>query len=419
MVAVDGAALGTTTSIASAPPAVEEAVETVDVFTALVAGLVSPVVDPAVPARAPWFDALMAWVRRQITHTFFNDSPEWGPVTSQQTVTGQVVIDLNAYDPNGDPLTYNIIQPEHGLVVRDPITGNFVYTPTTVVTGSPLQDSFKVVISDSSEHLKGIAGLIQGVFHCLARAIGLAERDDVTLLIPVVANPIVEVPPLVLVSPVAGGTVGNPITVSPIVVITDLDSEELTSATVEITDPADGDALGWGALPTGVTATIGNGSVTFTGAASVAAYTTLLQSLTLTSSAIGLKAVAFSVIDAQGNPNTVPAGTVVTVVGLPVAVPPLVVVSPVATGTTGEAITVSPIVVITDLDSAEINGATVTVADAADDDVLGWGGLPTGVTAGYAAGVLTFTGVASVADYQQLLQSVTLTSSTPGIKAVS
>ncbi|WP_156448700.1 hypothetical protein [Mycobacterium sp. NAZ190054] len=405
--------------VASSAPSGEEAAESVDVITALVAGLVSPLVDPATPARVPWFDGLLAWVRRQINHTFFNDSPEWGPVTSQQTVTGQVIIDLAARDPNGDPLTYTIVQPEHGSVFRDPITGKFVYTPNTLVTGTPLEDSFKVVISDSSEHLEGVAGLIQGVFHFLARAIGIAEPDEVTLLIPVVANPIVEVPPVLVVSPIAGGTTGDAITVSPIVVITDLDSDRLASATVKLNDAAAGDVLGWGSLPPGVTATTGNGSVTFTGAASVAAYQQLLQSVTLTSSEIGIKTISFSVIDDQGNANPVPAGTVVTVLGLPVEVPPLVVVTPVAAGTVGSPVTITPIVLITDVDSAELSSATVEIADPADGDTLEWGTLPPGVAVTTGDGSVTFTGAASVAAYQQLLASVTLTSTSAGLKSVS
>ncbi len=127
-------------------------------MTALVSGVVSPFVDPHAPATAPWFDALLAWVRRQIVHTFFNESPVYGPIDSHQIVTGQVLVDLHAYDPNGDPLKYTIVQPAHGLVFRDPVTGQFVYTPTSVVTGTPLQDSFKVVISDGTEHLRGPIG---------------------------------------------------------------------------------------------------------------------------------------------------------------------------------------------------------------------------------------------------------------------
>ncbi len=227
----------------------------------------------------------------------------------------------------------------------------------------------------------------------------------------------VEVPPLVVVSPVAAGVVGQPITVSPIVVITDLDSD-IESATVTVTDPADGDVLSWGEVPDGFDVTTGAGTVTFSGAASAAIYQQLLQSVTLTSTAAGLKSVSFAVADVDGNPSVVPAGTVVTVVGLPVEVPPLVVVSPVATGVAGQPITISPIVVITDLDS-DIESATVTVTDPADGDVLSWGEVPDGFDVTTGAGTVTFSGAASAAIYQQLLQSVTLTSTGAGVKSVS
>ncbi|WP_460359536.1 hypothetical protein [Mycobacterium sp. ZZG] len=228
-----------------------------------------------------------------------------------------------------------------------------------------------------------------------------------------------EVPPLVVVSPVAAGSAGSPITVSPIVVITDLDSDEIGSATVTVSNPASGDVLGWGAVPEGIAAEYSGGVLTFAGSASVAVYQQLLQSVTLTSTGAGLKSVSFAVVDGGGNASSVPAGTVVTIVGLASEVPPLVVVSPVAAGSAGSPITVSPIVVITDLDSDEIGSATVTVSNPASGDVLGWGGVPTGVDAHYADGVLTFSGSASVAVYQQLLQSVTLTSTSPGLKSVS
>ncbi|MCV7058238.1 hypothetical protein H7I56_24255, partial [Mycolicibacterium gilvum] len=87
---------------------------------------------------------------------------------------------------------------------------------------------------------------------------------------------------------------------------------------------------------------------------------------------------------------------VVTVVGLSVEVPPLVVVSPVATGVAGQPITVSPIVVITDLDS-DIESATVTVTDPADGDVLSWGEVPDGFDVTTGAGTVTFSGAASAA----------------------
>ncbi|OAN42151.1 hypothetical protein A4X20_00005, partial [Mycolicibacterium iranicum] len=403
-------------SVVSAAP--EDSTASVDVMTAVVSSVLSPFTNPATPARAPWFDAVLAWVRRQIVHTFFNESPEWGPVEAQQIGTGQVLIDLKARDPNGDPLTYSIVQPSHGVVFRDPLTGKFVYTPTTVVTGTPLQDSFTVTISDSSEHLKGPLGVVQGVFHFLRRAAGIAEPDEVTLMVPVTVNPVVEIPPIVVTLPVAAGTPGNPVAVSPVVVITDLDSDEMTSATVTLSDAADGDVLGYGTLPTGVTVTTGVGSLTFAGAASTAAYQQLLASVTLTTRSAAIRTVSFTVTDDQ-DLDSIAAATVVTVLGLPVDLPPLVVTSPVAVGTAGSAVVVSPIVVITDLDSDEISAAEVKVNSPEDGDVLSYGPLPDGVVVSPGDGLLTFTGTASVDAYQQLLASVTLTSQGAGIKSVS
>ncbi|MEZ0342033.1 hypothetical protein ACAG25_18870 [Mycobacterium sp. pV006] len=397
----------------------EQNVETVGVMTTLVSNLVSPFADPSAPARAPWFDALLAWVRRQITHTFFNRTPVWGPVESQQLLTGQVEFDLNAWDPNDDPLTYKISQPEHGLVTRNPLTDKFVYTPLVPVTGQPLQDKFYVTISDSSEHLKGIGGMIQGIFHSLARMIGLAQPDEVTLAVSVTANPIVEIPPVVVVTPVATGLVGTEVKISPVVVVTDLDSDKLVSATVTIRDPEPGDVLDWGELPEGVTVSVGDGTVTFTGPATVTAYQQLLQTVTLRSDDIGIKTVTFAVVDDQGKANLAPAATVVTIVGLPVEVPPLVLVAPVAAGRTDSPIQVSPIVVITDIDSDILASATVRITDPAEGDTLSWGALPEGVSVDSGHGWVTFTGDFSADVYQQLLQSVRLTSDAPSLKSVS
>ncbi|MGE2737028.1 Ig-like domain-containing protein [Mycolicibacterium vaccae] len=397
----------------------EESVETVGVMTALVSNLVSPFADPGAPARAPWFDALLAWVRRQITHTFFNRTPVWGPVQSHQLLTGQVEFDLNASDPNGDPLTFTIVQPSHGVVTRNPLTGKFIYTPKKPVTGQPLKDTFYVTISDSSEHLTGIAGTIQKMFHNLARTIGLAQKDEVTLAISVTANPIVAMAPIVVVTPVAAGVVGTAVRVSPIVVITDLDSPKLGSATVRVTGGDAGDVLNWADLPQGVSATYTGGVLTFTGAATAETYQQLLQSVTLTSTSAGVKTVTFAVVDDAGNASTVPATTAVTIVGLPVDLPPLVIVSPIATGRTDDAITVSPIVVVTDVDSDTLSSATVRITDPDAGDTLGWGSLPAGFTVTTGAGWVTFTGAGSAETYQQLLQSVTLTSAAAGLKSVS
>ncbi|WP_264062766.1 hypothetical protein [Mycolicibacterium hippocampi] len=126
------------------------------------------------------------------------------------------------------------------------------------------------------------------------------------------------------------------------VVITDLDSDDLGSATVTLNDAGAGDSFGWGTLPTDVSASVSGGVLTFTGTATAAEYQQLLQSVTLTSADAGIKTVTFAVVDADGNPSVVPAISVVTVVGVPGAsLAPVVVATPVAAGTTDSAITIS------------------------------------------------------------------------------
>ena len=243
-------------------------------------------------------------------------------------------------------------------------------------------------------------------------------------LVTVVGVPGTEVAPVVVATPVAAGTTGSPVVVSPIVVVTDLDSESLSSATVSVDDA--GDVLGYdaGLLPGTVSAGFVGGVLSFTGSASVAEYEQLLASVTLTSNTAGVKTVSFALVDGQGNASVVPAATLVTVVGAPgTEVAPVVVATPVAAGVGGSAIVVSPVVVITDLDSSELLSATVSLdQDAvAAGDSLNYAAelLPQSVEADFVDGVLTFTGLASVAEYQQLLSSVTITTTSAGVKTVS
>ncbi|WP_435404529.1 hypothetical protein, partial [Mycolicibacterium obuense] len=222
----------------------------------------------------------------------------------------------------------------------------------------------------------------------------------------------VAVAPVVVTAPTAAGTAGAAVTVSPVVVITDIDSTQLGLATVTATG---GGTIGYGTLPSGVTATPGTNSVTFTGAASVAAYEQLLQSITVTAGSAGIVTVSFTVVDDQGK-SSVPATTAVTVLGVAVAVAPVVVTAPTAAGTAGAAVTVSPVVVITDIDSTQLGLATVT---ATGGGTIGYGTLPSGVTATPGTNSVTFTGAASVAAYEQLLQSITVTAGSAGIVTVS
>ncbi|MGB0721688.1 MAG: DUF4347 domain-containing protein [Gammaproteobacteria bacterium] len=84
----------------------------------------------------------------------------------------------------------------------------------------------------------------------------------------------------------------------------------------------------------------------------------------------------------------------------------------------GEATALAPAAVVTDLDQGTLDSLTITITDRADGDLLSADTAATGIDAAYdaATGVLTLSGTASTADYQQVLRSVSFssTSDAPG-----
>ncbi|WP_283611026.1 hypothetical protein, partial [Mycolicibacterium poriferae] len=408
--------------LAVSAPEAGESVETVNVVSALVSNVVSPFADPEAPAPAPWLDAVLAWVRRQIEHTFFNKSPVFGPIESSQILTGQVLFDLNASDPNGDPLTYTIIQPEHGLVVRELITGKFVYTPTSIVAGDPLTDSFQVVISDSSEHLTGTLGAIQKVLHGIARLFGLAEADEVTVTVPVTVNPIVQLPPVIVT---VGAPIfslgGDPVKVVSSVTITDADSDRLSEATVKIlTAGKAGDVLDYEAQegnPITASWDAATRTLTLSGLATKDQYEQALKAVTFSTTEGGLpRGISISVTDEHDIQSVVPGAALVTVIGLPPGI--LTVGTPIFT--LGKSpVKVFSSVTITDLDSDELSEATVKILTAGKgSDVLGYvapDGNPITASWDAATRTLTLSGAATVDQYEQALKAVTFSTTEGGL----
>ena len=400
----------------------EESVETVNVVSALVSNVVSPFADPEAPAPAPWLDAVLAWVRRQIEHTFFNKSPVFGPIESSQILTGQVLFDLNESDPNGDPLTYTIIQPEHGLVVRELITGKFVYTPTSIVAGDPLTDSFQVVISDSSEHLTGTLGAIQKVLHGIARLFGLAEADEVTVTVPVTVNPIVQLPPVIVT---IGAPIyslgGDPVKVVSSVTITDADSDRLSEATVKIlTAGKNGDVLDYAASegsPITGNWDAATRTLTLSGLATKDQYEQALKAVTFSTTEGGLpRGISISITDEHDIQSVVPGAALVTVIGLPPGI--LTVGTPIFT--LGKSpVKVLSSVTITDLDSDELSQATVKIVSAGKaEDVLGYSAIEGNpITASWDAATqtLTLSGLATKDQYKDALKAVTFSTTEGGI----
>ncbi|MGE2836951.1 hypothetical protein, partial [Mycobacterium sp. SMC-4] len=419
---VDAAPTTSSASRASASRIAEEDTENVNIVAALVSSVISPFADPAAPAQAPWFDALLAWVRRQITHTFFNKTPVVGPVRTEQIITGQILVDIPAYDPNGDPLTYRIVQPKYGLVHRDLITGKFIYTPTSIVTGGPITDTFKVVVSDSSEHLTGGLGAVLGVLHTIAKIFGIAQADTVTVTVPLTVDPIVKLPPAVVT---IGAPLfrlgGSPVRVISSASITDLDSDQLSGATVRIaTGAKTGDVLGLSAIegnPITGTWDAETMTLTLSGAATIAQYEAALKAVTFTTTEGGLpRALTISVTDEAEVGSLVPGAALVTVIGLP---PAVVTIGAPLFRLGGSPVRVISSASITDLDSDQLSGATVRIATGAKTgDVLGFSAIEGNpITGTWDANTMTLTlsGVATIAQYEAALKAVTFATTEGGL----
>jgi len=401
--------------------------EVVNFASQFVAFVLTPFLVPApsAPAQMPVLWAVLAWVRREITHTFFNRSPISNPVQISQSLTGEVTGDLNASDPNCDaPLTYTVTQqPAHGTVVVRP-DGTYTYTPTSGTPTTTLTDSFTVVIDDSvGTQLPGIFGVIQGVVHGFAQLIGLAQPDTIVKQVGVtVAGTGVNLPPVVL----PGGLVvtyqvgDSPVALAPSLSVLD-GSAMLSSATVTVGLKTAGDVLSW--TPPGdgsITSLLGydpaTGTLTLTGAATVAQYQAALQSVTFSSTAVGLfaRSIVYGVID-DGGLSAVALPVVVTVLPNDLPVVTTSVLGNLLYSNNAAPKVVDPFVTISD-NSTSLKRAVITVAGGllGGNDTLAVN-LPvvTHLTKAWdsTAGTLTLTGTASIAEYEAALQSVTFATS--------
>jgi hypothetical protein len=165
--------------------------------------------------------------------------------------------------------------------------------------------------------------------------------------------------------------------------------------------------------------------LTFTGTGTVAQYEAALQSVTFSSSTVGLLArtITFGVTDpgALLPAVSVPVAlTVLPALTLPIVTPGGLVVTYTVGNTpaaVGSGLTVTG-------SSASLTGAVVTIGVKSSGDSLAWTpSVATGAitSTGYdaATGTLTFTGTGTVAQYAAALQSVTFSSSTVGLLARS
>jgi len=209
----------------------------------------------------------------------------------------------------------------------------------------------------------------------------------------------------------------------PGVVVTDIDSSSLASARVRLTNPVDGDAEWLLATTgaTGITVTYEGGVLQLTGAASVAAYQQVLRTVSYRNSSQDPDAAArlfeVTVADAQ---SSSPAA-LLTVQLQPVNDPPDLDLNGAVAGSDNETvfyINRTPVVLAADLvaadqDNTTLRGATVRITNLEDEqaerlmaDVSGAANIKPPIY-DPATGVLTLTGVDSVANYQRVLRTVT------------
>ena len=206
----------------------------------------------------------------------------------------------------------------------------------------------------------------------------------------------------------------GPVAVDSLLQISDGDSTELSAAVVTISSGyqqgADVlSAVGQDGITVGTFDAV-TGSITLTGTASIASYQAVLRLVTFENTSdnptTDTREITFQITD-DGN-NTASATRTVEVV--PVNDAPLIELS-VSTSSAeeGTVTALDELLSVTDVDSSTLSGATVTIEGfVAGQDELSFTETAN-ITGEFNAttGVLTFTGAATVGEYQVLLRSVT------------
>ena len=198
--------------------------------------------------------------------------------------------------------------------------------------------------------------------------------------------------------------------------VTDTDSPNLSRATVTLIGNVVGeDTLAFGALPTGVTGGFDSatGIIAFTGSATLEAYSALLASLTYTNSSSNPTTTARS-LQIKVNDGIEDSATVNRSIQITANAPPILTLAgTILVYTEGQgAIAIdNTILSVSDIDSANLTGATVTIGGyvAAEDTLTFTNQL--GITGSFNAisGVLTLKDAATPANYQAALRTVTYT----------
>ncbi len=199
------------------------------------------------------------------------------------------------------------------------------------------------------------------------------------------------------------------------VVVADVDSATLASASVQITGghvPAEDQLAATGAGGIGVTWTAATGTLSFAGTASVSSYESVLRSVTYANTSDApdttTRTISFTVDD-----GALPSGTATASVAIIAAndAPALAGGGGSISYTENDPATIIDVdLTISDLDDATFEGATVQVSVnlSNTEDVLGFTNQ-SGISGSWApgTGTLTLSGSATLAEYETALESIT------------
>lgn len=186
---IDSIALVSPSKAQSAAPAapVDPVVTFVTRVVSLAAGLFSLMSPstPTAPAPTPFPWVLVAWVRRQLEETLFDDSPRigFGAVTTSQSAAG-VVTGAVSGASGANALSVRVAQgPSNGTVAVNQATGEFTYVPTAAMARSGGLDRFTVVVTDERERPPNV------VLDIIGAVLGLRRNASTvaTVLVPVLA----------------------------------------------------------------------------------------------------------------------------------------------------------------------------------------------------------------------------------------
>ncbi|UPJ78558.1 VCBS domain-containing protein [Bradyrhizobium sp. 183] len=309
-----------------------------------------------------------------------------------------------------------------GFTNQNGITGSFnAATGTLTLTGSSSVANYQTALDsvtyfNTSDNPSGLARTVTIITNDgAANSVAVTDTINVT---PVNDAPVLNA---------NGGTLSYTenqaaTAIDTVLTASDVDSTNLTGATVSITTNfASGqDVLGF-TNQNGITGSYnaGTGVLTLTGSATVANYQAALRSVTYSSSSDNpsgaTRTISYQVDDGAGANHASNIATSTVAVTPVNDAPVLNANGGTLSYTENQAATaIDTVLTASDVDSTNLTGATVSITTnfASGQDVLGFTNQ-NGITGSYNAGtgVLTLTGSATVANYQAALRSVTYSNS--------